>query len=185
MIIGHKHEVMLRCRVMERESREVIDQIVTLRRVRGLLTDAVERRGLATVIRQLRRHLGAAVPKHKAAAALGVSPQALEHWVRAGALPVTRRPGSSREMLDGHALLRVAQEVERLRRSGQQRALAKALRMLTARGQIPRALRPNQSAEELRYEFLHSSPAQRLRAGIELSQTAGLLAARARERAVR
>lgn len=170
---------------MEREHGQVIDRIVTLRRVLGLLTDPVERRGLAKVIRQLRRQFGDAVPKHRAAASLGVSPQALEHWVRAGALPVTRRPGSSREMLDGHALLRVAEEVERLRRSGHQRALGKALRTLADRGQIPRKLRPNQPADELRYEFLRTSPAQRLRAGIELSRTAGLLAARARERSVR
>ncbi|MGH2379012.1 MAG: hypothetical protein ACRDGT_11115 [Candidatus Limnocylindria bacterium] len=168
---------------MERRADETVEQLIALRGVLGLLTDPAERRPLAKVIRQLRGRLGAGVPKHRAAACLGVSPQALEHWVRAGALPVARKPGSSREMIDSEALLIVAEEVQRLRGSGQQRALAKALKTLTREGRIPRKLRPNQSAQELRYEFLQTTPAQRLRAGIELSQTAGLLAVRARKKA--
>ncbi len=88
---------------------------------------------------------------------LGVSVQALERWVRSGALPVVRKPGSSRELIDAEALLVVAEEVGRLREEGVERGvLADALRTLRAEGRLPRKLRPNQSAAELRHEYLHT-----------------------------
>ncbi len=161
---------------------ETVEQIVALRRVLSAVDDPVERRRLARVIRQLRPQLGVAVPKHRAAASLGVSPQALEHWVREGAIPVTRKPGSSRELIDSEALLAIADEAERLRENGQARTLAKAVQNLAKAGRMPRKLRPNQSARELRHEYLQTTPAERLRAGIELSQTGSALAADARAR---
>lgn len=163
-------------------SDEMVKQIVSLRRVLAAIDDPVERRRLARVIRRLRRRLGVAVPKRRAAACLGVSPQALEHWVSAGAIPVARKPGSSREMIDSEALLTIAEEVERLRDTGQRRALAKAVKTLTDEGRMPRKLRPNQPARELRYEYLHTTPAQRLRTAIELSHTGSALTAKARAR---
>ena len=161
---------------------ETVGQVVALRRVLASLDDPIERRRLARVIRQLRRRLGVAVPKHRAATCLGVSAQALEHWVRAGAVPVTRKPGSSREMIESEAFLAIAEEVERLREAGRKRALAPALKNLTDEGRMPRKLRPNQSARELRFEYLHTTPAGRLRTAIELSHTASALAANARAR---
>jgi hypothetical protein len=153
-----------------------VEQIVALRRVLARLDDPVERRRLATVIRQLRRRLEVGVPKHRAAASLGVSAQALERWVKAGPIPVTRKPGSSRELIDSEALLAIAEEIEHLREGGQRRALGKAVKKLVDEGRMPRKLRPNQPARELRYEYLHTTPAQRLHTAAELSYVTSVLA---------
>jgi hypothetical protein len=160
----------------------VVAQIVALRRVRDAVESHEERGRLACVIRQLRRQLGVGVPKRQAAAVLGVTVQALDRWVASGKLPSVRRPGSSRELIETQALLAVAEEVERLRDQGQSRVLSKAIASLTERGRLPRRLRPNQSAHELRYEFLHSTPAGRLRQAVELSHVGAALAANARAR---
>jgi hypothetical protein len=141
-----------------------------------------ERRSLARVTRALRGQLGVGVPKRQAAAALGVSVQALDRWVAAGKIPVVRRPGSSRELIETDALLALAQEVAPLREQGVPRALSRGIASLEARGQLPRRLRPNQAAKALRYEFIQSTPAGRLRQAIELSQIGAALAANARER---
>jgi DNA-binding transcriptional MerR regulator len=112
---------------------------------------------------------------------LGVSVQALERWVRNGALPVVRKPGSSRELIDAEALILVAEEVGGLREQGVERgALAEALRRLNAEERLPRKLRPNQSAAELRHEYLRTTPAERLGAAAELSELASALAGRAK-----
>ena len=133
------------------------------------------------MIRELRAGVGVGVPKRRAATLLGVSVQVLERWVRSGAFPVVRKPGSSRELVDAEALLVVAEEVGRLRELGVERgALAQALRTLRAEGRLPRKLRPNQSAAELRHEYLHTTPAERLRAAAELSELAAALAGRAK-----
>ncbi len=76
----------------------------------------------------------------------------------------------------------LAEEVTPLRERGESRALAKAIATLAARGRLPRRMRPNQSAQELRYEFLHSTPAGRMRQAIELSHVGAALAANARAR---
>ena len=122
------------------------------------------------------------MPKRQAAAALGVTVQALDRWVEAGTIPVVRRPGSSRELIETGALLMLAEEVAPLRERGESRVLAKALTELAARRGLPRRLRPNQSAQELRHEFLHSTPPGRMRQAIELSHTGAALAANARRR---
>ena len=159
---------------------ELVQQIVALRRVLRHVDDAAERRRLARVIRQLRRRLGNAVPKHRAAASLGVSAQALERWVRGGEIPAVRRPGSSRELIDSEALLAIVQEISQLREAGQARPLSAAIHRLNAEGRMPHRLRPNQPARELRHEYLHTTPAERLRSGIELSQVGLALATKAR-----
>lgn len=159
---------------------QALAHAVELRRVRQTVVDPDGRRRLGSVIRELRASVGVGVPKRRAATLLGVSVQALERWVRSGALPVMRKPGSSRELIDAEALLVVAEEVGRLRELGVERgALAEALRTLRAEGHLPRKLRPNQSAAELRHEYLHTTPAERLRAAAELSELASALAGRA------
>lgn len=164
---------------------ETIEQIVSLRHVATSLGDPLERARLARVVRQLRRSLGVGVPKRRAAASLGVSVQALERFVQSGAIPAARKPGSSRELIDSEALLVLAEEVGRLREAGHSRPLGLALRNLAEAGRMPRKLRPNQSAKELRYEFLHTSPADRLRAAAQLARTGSILAADARQRKAR
>jgi len=161
---------------------EIVSQIVALRRVRAALTAPAERRRLSRVIRQLRRQLGAGVPKQQAATAIGVSVQALDRWVAAGKIPTVRRPGSSRELIDTEALLALVAEVEHQQEHGERRALAKAIAALSEEGKLRRRLRPNQTARELRHEFLHSTPAGRLRQGIALSHVSASLAANYRER---
>jgi DNA-binding transcriptional MerR regulator len=162
---------------------ELVGQIVALRRVRTAVFSSAERQRLSRVIRQLRRRLGVGVPKQQAAAALGVSVQALDRWTAAGKIPTVRRPGSSRELIDTEALLALVAEVQRLREDGvDRRALAQAIATLSESGTLRRRLRPNQSARELRHEYLHSTPAGRLRQGIELSQISASLAANYRER---
>lgn len=162
---------------------EIVGQIVALRRVREAVPVRAERQRLSRVIRELRRQLGVGIPKRQAAAALGVSVQALDRWIGAGKVPTVRRPGSSRELIDTEALLVLAAEVERLKeqRIGR-RTLAQAIATLSGAGRLHRRLRPNQSARELRHEYLHSTPAGRLRQGIEVSQTSSALAANYRER---
>jgi hypothetical protein len=156
----------------------VIGQIVALRRVAGAVDDPVERRRIARVVRELRHSVGVGVPKRRAAAALGVSVQALDHWIAVGRLPTTRRPGSSRTLVDTESLLLLAEETERERESGKQRSvLAAAFRRLEGAGRMPRKLRPNLSAAELRDEFRRTTPAERVRTVAELSHVAGILAA--------
>jgi hypothetical protein len=161
---------------------ETVGQIVSLRRVWDAVESPADRRRLARVLRQLRRQLGVAAPKRQAAACLGVTVQALDRWVAAGRIPVVRRPGSSRELIAADALLVLAEEVERRREQGEPRPLAGAIAALTERESLPRRLRPNQPAHELRYEFLHSTPAGRMRQAIELSELGADLAARAHTR---
>lgn len=161
---------------------EIVGQVVALRRVREAVNAPQERRRLASVIRQLRRQLGVGVPKRQAAAVLGVTVQAVDRWVAAGKILVVRHAGSSRELIDTEALLALAAEAERLREQGERRVLARAIASLDERERLPRRLRPNHSAQELRYEFLHSTPAGRLQQAVELSQVGAALAANARAR---
>lgn len=160
-------------------SVEALENIVELRRVRCSISNRETRRSLGAVIGRLRRDVGVGVPKRRAAALLGISVQALERWVRSGSLPVARVPGSSRELIDAEALLVLAEEVTRLREAGQGRGIvASALRGLKAEGRLPRKLRPNQSARELRHEYLHTTPEERLRTGVALSEVGTRLATR-------
>lgn len=161
---------------------ETAEQIVSLRRLLPTQKEPAGRQALARIIRQLRTALGPTFPKHAAAALLRISPQGLERLIREGALPTVRRPGSSRELLLSEAVLLVAAEASRLREAGKSHPVARAVRALNADGRMPRVLRPNASAAELRYDFEHTTPADRLRAGEALSHTAIRLAGRARRK---
>jgi hypothetical protein len=159
------------------EVEQKLVHIVALRRVAGAVRDPVERRRLERVVRELSRSLGIGVAKRPAAAVLGVTVQALDRWIARGVLPVVRKPGSSRELIDSGALLPLAEEVSRLREAGQTRGLlGTAFRELERTGRLLRRLRPNQSAHELREAYLNTAPGERLRDVAELSYTVGVLA---------
>jgi hypothetical protein len=97
---------------------------------------------------------------------LGVSVTALDKWVGRGLLPVVRRPGSSRQMIETDVLLDLAEEVEGLREAGDGRGLlAAAFARLEREGRLRVDMRPNQSARELREQYRQLSPADRLRDG--------------------
>ena len=105
------------------EVEQAVAHIVALRRVAAAVDDPVESRRLEQVVRELSRGVGVGVAKRPAAALLGVTVQALERWIARGVLPVVRKPGSSRELIDSRALFGLAEEVARLREAGQTRAL--------------------------------------------------------------
>jgi hypothetical protein len=140
--------------------------------------DPRERQRLERVIRELRREIGVGVPKRRAARLLGVSVQALEPWIERGFLAAVRKPGSSRELIDAEALIVLAEEVSKRREAGEDRGVvASSLRDLKRTGRLPRKLRPNQTARELRRTFLQTTPQQRLRDIAGLSQTVLAIAA--------
>lgn len=153
-----------------------LEQIVELRRLGATLSDPEQRRRLARVVRALRASLPAGIPKRRAARLLGVSPQALERWVRAGEVPTVRRPGSSRELVETTALLRLLRTVAELRDQGDRRPLAAALRAL----QLRRRPGPNPTARELRRDYRRTSPEYRVREGIPLSEFGVTMAAHGR-----
>jgi hypothetical protein len=156
-----------------------IEHVVALRCVASAVVDSQERRRLRRVERELRRELGVGVAKTRAAAVLGVSVTALDKWIARGRLPVVRRPGSTRRQIDADALLDLAQEVTRLREAGEKRGvLATAFERLAQRGRPRPRLHPNQSADELRSNYLRTTPGERLREAAELSRVLTSLAAR-------
>jgi hypothetical protein len=158
-----------------------LERVVVLRRVAESVDDPVARKRLAQVIRALRRDIGVGVPKRRAARLLGVSVQALERWVGRGLLPTVRKPGSTRTLLDAEAVIVLAEEVAQRRERGEDRAVvAASLRDLERVGRLPRKLRPNETAHELRTAFRETTPEERLRDVAELSRTAVTLAARGR-----
>ena len=156
-----------------------IDRIVGLRQVAEAVSEPAKKRLLARVIRDLRLGLDVGIPKHQAARALNISPQALDRWVKAGKLPTVKRPGSSRELLDRDPLIRLVEEARRLEDAGETHPVAKAIHNLSEQGLLRRKPEPNQSAEELRFEFLNSTPEGRFdstvalaHAGFELAKAA-------------
>jgi hypothetical protein len=156
-----------------------VRRVIALGRVLGAVDDPVERARLHSIIRELRGEIGVGVPKKCAADVLGVSVQALDRWTSKGRLPVVRRPQSSRELIDAGALIALAERVERLREEGQPHGvLARALSDLERTGRMPRRLRPNMTATELRRTFLATSPVERLREAVALSHDVHLLASR-------
>lgn len=157
---------------------QAVQRVIALRSVANAVIDPVEHRRLESVTRQLRRQIGVGVPKRRAARLLGVSVQALEPWVERGLLPAVRKPGSTRELVDAETLIVLTEEVTQRREAGESRGVvATSLRALERTGRLPRKLRPNQSARELRREFLATTPQGRLRDAATLSQTAVALAA--------
>lgn len=158
-----------------------MEQIVELRRLRASLTEPDDRARLARVIRSLHAGLPPGIPKHRAARLLDVSPQGLDRWVRASAVPVVRRPGSSRALIDTTALLLLLAEARVLAENGEARPVGRAIERLHRDGRLRRRPRPNMSGAELRREYERSTPAQRLRDGIALSEFGLAVAAKGQE----
>ena len=156
-----------------------VEQIVELRLLAEAL-DPQQRRRLARLARAARAGLGVGVPKHRAARILGITPQALERWVRTGAIPTVRRPGSSRELIDADGLLELATEVARGRERQETRPVARAVHRLRERGRLRRRLRPNMSSAELRRDQELMTAAQRLDSGLALAEFSTQLAAAGR-----
>lgn len=161
---------------------DTIEQIVDLRRVLGAVSAPEDRHRLSGVIRQMRHGLAVGVPKHRAAALLGVTPQALERWIAEGRIPTLHKPGSTRALVERDAFIALLAEVRELREAGDRRPMAKAIRHLEERGELKGRLRPNQSARELRFDFERTTPQDRLRIAVALSKTAHVMAARGRVR---
>lgn len=158
-----------------------VERTVELRLVATAVAGEREQRRLKRVLRDLRLEIGVSVPKTRAARILSVSVTALDKWIALGRLPTVRRPGSSREEIDADALLDLAEEAKRLRENGLTRGvLAAAFERLAKVGKPRRRLRPNMPARELRADFLRTTPADRLRTGVELSHVSSILAARGR-----
>jgi hypothetical protein len=156
----------------------MVRRVVALRSVAEAVVGPLERRRLQRVIRELRLEIGVGVPKRRAAGLLGVSVQALERWIERGLLAVARKPGSARELVDTETLIVLLEEVDRRRDAGEDRGVvAASLRELERTGRLPRKLRPNQPADELRRGFLTTTPHERLSDVAELSRTAVALAA--------
>lgn len=151
--------------------QRALQDLLELRSAAREATSAGQRERIERVALRRREELDESVPKARAAEALGVSVTALDRWIARGALPVVRRPGSSREEIEADALLDLAEEVSRLREAGRTRGLLAAAfeRLDEARKPLPE-LRPNQSARELRQNYLRTTPADRLREVAELSR---------------
>lgn len=167
--------------MFSRDNIHALRQTVELRRILRDVTQPDHRRRLRRLAREIRHRCGYGVPKRQAAELLGISPQALERWVEEGRLPVLRRPGSTREMVDCDALLRVLDVAQALREAGSRRPLGRAFRILDEQGRLLRHVQPNPGTAELRRELEATTPEQRLRELSKLSQSLHRLAAAAAE----
>ena len=147
--------------------------------------------GLRDELRQievaLRRQVGPAVPKRRAACLLGVSVTALDQWIDRGRIPVVApASGSSRLGVETAPLLELATRVSELRRSGRTRGLlSRAMddlgwselgRRLVFREDVARLPRPNVSLLELRRQFEETTPEERVLQVTALHQSLNELA---------
>lgn len=100
------------------------DQVIELRRAAGAMLEPGQRKRVERVAEQLRAEIGESIPKARAASLLGVSVTSLEKWIARDKLPTVPRPGSPRKAeVETDTLLELAEEVRRLRESGERRAL--------------------------------------------------------------
>lgn len=106
-----------------RRAERAVRNVVALRLAAGEAgPSTAAKRRLSVVEADLREDVGASVPKASAARILGVSTTTLEKWVSRGILATAEGPGG-REEIDAATLTDLAEEVERLRELGQDRAL--------------------------------------------------------------
>lgn len=152
---------------------QLLKPVVDLRLALQQTRDAGIRSQLRAVETQLREQLGPRTPKGVAAQLLGVSDTALDKWIKKGYLPaVLPHGGGTRLGVETLPLLELATEVGNVEREDILRGrIARAVRKL---GWVPygkpyilsfdhaRLPRPNMTAVELRYEYLRSTPAQRV-----------------------
>jgi DNA-binding transcriptional MerR regulator len=116
------------------------------------------------------------VPKTRAAQALGVSLNALDKWIRRGAIPVERRASSSRQEVQTRAVVDLAVEIRGLRETGRTSALLATALARMAAPMGARGFFPDQ-ARERRRELRLLTPAERVAQAIKLSRSATRIAA--------
>jgi hypothetical protein len=155
--------------------------LVALRRAIRATRDLRHQQRLSRVEQDLRRALGASVPKLAAARALGISLTALDRWIDRGLVPVVRVPGTSRLKPESGPLLELLEQVDVLREEGRRGQLvAAALRRLGRRSdgagrrvlsaELAALPRPNVPAWELRSTAESTTPLDRLASVAELSE---------------
>jgi len=162
-----------------------LSDAVELRALAHASPDASVRSRLGEIARRRCADIGPSVPKLRAARMLGVSLTALDTWIERGAIPVRRRPSSSRQEVDTNAVIDLAVEIRALRATGRTRApLATALARLNPAEKAPaaamgtRGFFPDQ-AEERRRELALLTPGERVAQAITLSRSATRIAAAA------
>lgn len=171
-----------------------------------LVADIIELRGalreirkrsvrarVRAVERSLRGVLGPSVAKKVATNALGVSVTALDKWVDRGVVPVVARKDSSRLEVETGPFLELLEQVTRLRAEGVQRGVvAEAVRRLgwsddpegrrVLSAEVAELPRANVPARELRTNYLHTTPEQRILEAARLSSAATALSLPREER---
>ncbi len=150
----------------------ILDAVVRLRLAIRQTRDAELREELRQIEVGLRRELPAGIQKGLAGQLLGVSVTALDRWVDRGRLPAVAYPHSSRLAVETGALLDLAVQVETLKREGVKRGLlARAFQelrwpdrggRLVYSSELAALPRPNQSYDELRYEYERTTPEERV-----------------------
>jgi DNA-binding transcriptional MerR regulator len=146
--------------------------VVELRTLAQASSDPSLRARLDQIADRRSEEIGPSVPKTRAAQALGVSLNALDKWIRRGAIPVERRASSSRQEVQTRAVVDLAVEIRGLRETGRTSALlATALAPMGARGFFP------DQARERRRELRLLTPAERVAQAIKLSRSATRIAA--------
>ena len=160
-----------------------LSDVVELRALAHASPDVAVRSQLGRLAHRRSEDIGPSVPKTRAARALGVSVTALDRWIERGAIPVSRRPSSSRQEVDTQAVIDLAVEIRTLRTTGRRRALlATALaRLNPADDVVPAAAMGTRRffpdhAEERRREFTLLTPGERVAQAVRLSRTATRIA---------
>ena len=165
--------------------RTIVELRTAIREVR----DRAVRARLRALEVDLRRALGPSIPKRRAAAALGVSVPALDHWIERGRLPVVTRAGSSRLAVETGPLLDLLEQVVALREQGAGRGLlATAFSRLGVADEpegrqvlaekVAELPRPNVPVRELRDRRDRTTPEERVREVAAISRLATNLASR-------
>ena len=170
----------------------LLEPIVRLRLAIQQTRDPLLRDELRQVEVALRRQLGPAVPKRVASRVLGVSVPALDRWIDRGRIPVVAPAnGSQRLALETIPLLELATRVSALRRSGRTRGLlSHALdelgrtdrgRRLVFRSAVACLPRPNVPLDELRRQFVETTPESRVLQLAALNRSLNILTSGAQQ----
>lgn len=162
------------------EIDRVLPVLIDLRLALRASNDAAVRSRLQRIDRDLRRSLGAAIPKRRAARALGISVAALDKAIARGQIPVLSS-SSTRQGVATTPLLRLAVEAKAIRETGQARAvLVDALRRVAGERSAATLPRANVTPSELRQSFRETDAVGRVLQASELSFAATVVAAAGR-----
>jgi hypothetical protein len=161
---------------------DLVTCVLQLRAAIVRTRDSATRSALRDVEVRLREALGPTITKRKAAAVLGISVTALDRWVGQGVIPVVERPGSSRHALEVRPFLELAEEVRRVKEEIPAARLPVALAVnrlgwgprpegrRVLRLDVAALPRPNVTEAELVAGFRSTTPEQRVREAVELSE---------------